>query len=131
MNVILLLGGLLGFSSVAMGAYIDHVLALQLGAKELHSVLTAMKFHQFYAMLIVMIGLIYPIQANISLGRWLMIAGGLFLTGTFLFSFCIYVSILFNVQSLLHLAPVGGAILMLGWLALARISLLNNSGKIF
>lgn len=130
MNIILFLGGLLGFSSVALGAYVDHVLALQLSAKEMHSLLTAVKFHQFYALVIVMIGLMYPQQENIHVKRWLIIAGGLFLIGTFLFSFGIYFSIFFNNKSFLHLAPFGGSVLMFGWLALARIGLFKMKQKI-
>ena len=55
----------------------------------------------------------------------LKLSSFLFIIGTVLFSFSIYISIICNIQSAMKLAPIGGTILMLAWvnLAIADISL--------
>lgn len=57
--------------SVMIAAYIDHTLALHLTGKPLSSLLTAVRYHQFYALVISMIGLILPWQSNSRVKSWL------------------------------------------------------------
>lgn len=125
MNLILLLGGLFGLSSVMMAAFVDHALALHLNEKMLSSVLTAVRYHQFYAIFISMIGICLLMQINLRSKYWLIGSACLFIIGVIFFSFSIYLSAIFNIRWLIHFTPIGGVLLMIGWAFLIRVSLLK------
>ena len=86
MNLILLLGALLGLSSVIMAAFVDHALALHLNEKMLSSVLTAVRYHQFYAIFVSMIGICLLMQINLRSKYWLIRSAYLFILGNTSFS---------------------------------------------
>lgn len=123
MNIILLLGSILGLSSVMIAAYADHALALQLSGKSLSALLTAIRYHQLYAIIICMIGLFQPLQSNDRIKSWLMRAAYLFSIGVFLFSFSIYLSKIVDVAGIIYFTPIGGILLMIGWACLIRSAL--------
>lgn len=125
MNKILLTGASLGLLSVLMAAYVDHSLSITLGTKSLQSVLVAVKYHQLYAIIISFIGLLIPLQANPKIKLWLMITGYTFIVGILLFSFSIYFTDLTGILNILPLVPVGGVLLMIGWVCLLRTALLK------
>ena len=125
MNILLLVGGLLGLSSVMMAAYVDHSLGLYLNGKALNSLLTAVKYHQLYAIIISMMGLYLPMQINPPFKSWLNRSAYLFIVGILLFSFSIYCSILFSFPRIIYGTPIGGILLMVGWVCLIRASLLK------
>lgn len=126
MNIILLLGGLIGLSSILMAAYVDHALSVYLSGKALTSVLTAVRYHQLYAIVICAIGLSLPMQTNILRNNWLKRAAYLFIFGIVLFSFSIYFSAIFNIAKITYLTPLGGVTLMIAWVFLICASLLRN-----
>lgn len=119
-NKILLSGAILGLASVLMAAYVDHFLSHMLNGKSLHSITTAVKYHQLYAVVITILGLIIPLQENQKMKSWLNYSACLFITGILLFSFSIYISSMTGMLALLHFTPVGGVILMTGWVCLIR-----------
>lgn len=127
MNIILLLGTLLGLSSIMMAAYIDHSLALHLsaGGASLNALMKAVRYHQLYAVVIGMIGLVVPLQNHIRMKSWLTRSACIFLIGIILFSFSIYISALVGSATILYFTPVGGVLLMLGWVVLMRAALLK------
>jgi len=125
MNILLFIGGILGLLSVMMAAYIDHALIAYLTEKSLNSMLTAVRYHQFYSIIICILGLALPLQTNSRIKSWLSRTAYLFLIGLILFSFSIYISSLFNVVGIIYLTPVGGIVLMVGWLSLIRTALLR------
>lgn len=124
MNKILLSGAILGLFSVLMAAYIDHSLSFILVGKSLHSVRVAVRYHQIYAIVITIIGLILPLQKNQRMKSWLILSAYLFIIGILLFSFSIYFAMMTGIMGLLHFAPIGGVILMIGWGVLIRLALL-------
>lgn len=127
MNSILLVGGMLGLSSVMMAAYIDHGLTLYLTGKALNSVLTAVRYHQLYAIVVSMIGVVLPIQMNHRYKSWLMRAACLFMIGVILLSGSIYASITLRMPYITYLTPVGGIMLMIGWVCLIRAAILRSN----
>lgn len=127
MNIILLLGGILGLSSVMMAAYVDHSLGASLSVKALSSMLTAVRYHQLYALLITIIGIYLPLQTNYRCKLWLVRAAAIFLIGIVLFSASIYSAYIFGISFLTSLAPIGGTLLMLGWVCLIRLAFLYNN----
>ncbi len=125
MNKILLSGAILGLLSVLMAAYVDHSLSLTLESQARHSVSIAVRYHQLYAIVITIIGLITPLQANQRMKSWLIRSAYVFIVGILLFSFSIYLASVTSVLGLLHFTPIGGVILMLGWGCLIRTALLK------
>lgn len=125
MNLILLLSSLLGLTSVAMAAYIDHALTLTVSAKMLGSLQTALRYHQLYSPLTFVIGLICPLQHNKKIRAWLVFSAYLFLVGVICFSFSIYIAAITNTKTILFAAPIGGTLLMLGWCGLIRTAALK------
>lgn len=124
MNFILLQGAILGFLSVIIAAYFDHS-ALYLTFKQLSSVLTAVRYHQLYSIVICGIGLALPLQKNNRIKSWLNTSAHIFYVGIILFSFSIYISAFFNLPQILYLTPVGGILLMVGWISLIRTAMLK------
>lgn len=128
--IILIIGAVLGFSSVAFGAYIEHGLRNSLDSETLRFVMTALRYHQLYAPLIAVIGIF------VMTGFWpqsvqfkLVLAAFIFMAGILLFSVSIYAGALLQNDIVYNLAPFGGFALMGGWLVLiwAGISVLIGS----
>ena len=116
--MILIIGALLGFFSVAFGAYSEHGLRPKVSDEEFRMLMTAIRYNQVHALIISALGLIILPSSflNIHLFRR---SGFLFIVGTILFSFSIYTSVGLQIPSLLYLTPVGGITLMISWLSLA------------
>ena len=116
--MILIIGALLGFFSVAFGAYSEHGLRPKVSDEEFRMLMTAIRYNQVHALIISALGLITLPSSflNIHLFRR---SGFLFIVGTILFSFSIYTSVGLQIPSLLYLTPVGGITLMISWLSLA------------
>ncbi len=116
--MILIIGALLGFFSVAFGAYSEHGLRPKVSDEEFRMLMTAIRYNQVHALIISALGLIILPSSflNIHLFRR---SGFLFIVGTILFSFSIYTSVGLQIPSLLYLTPVGGITLMVSWLSLA------------
>jgi uncharacterized membrane protein YgdD (TMEM256/DUF423 family) len=93
----------------------------------LNQVLTAVRYHQFYAFFISVVGMYLHLQTHVRYKKWLLFVASLFIIGTICFSFSIYLSAIFNILWVLHLAPLGGLLFMLGWASLMRIAFLKNS----
>ena len=116
--MILLIGAVLGFISVAFGAYSEHALRENVSAEEFRFLMTAIRYNQVNAVIICSIGMTLFGQnriSSISQFRW---SGFLFILGTVLFSFSIYISVSFGWPRLLLVTPVGGMGLMLAWIML-------------
>ena len=109
--MILIVGTLLGFFSVAFGAYSEHGLRPKVSEEEFRMLMTAIRYNQVHALIISVLGLITLPSSflNNHLFRW---SGFLFILGTILFSFSIYTSVGLQIPSLLYLTPVGGITLM-------------------
>ena len=117
--MILLLAGLLGFLSVALGAYADHGLQHTASAADLKSFMTAIKYHQLHAVALIAIGLARLASPQVASSRILLVASLVFFAAICLFSFGIYAAVILNLPSLKYLAPFGGTLFMIGWLTLA------------
>ena len=76
---------------------------------------TAVQYHFWHALGVIAIGL----AASQLPGAWVRAAGWLLIAGTALFSGSLYGLALGAPRSLGAVAPVGGALLIAGWLAFA------------
>ena len=117
--MILVVGALLGFFSVAFGAYSDHGLRPKVSDEEFRMLMTAIRYNQVHALMISALGLFTLLKKDFSKIHLFKQSGFLFIVGTILFSFSIYTSVGLQIPSLLYLTPVGGITLMVSWLSLA------------
>ena len=120
----LTLGAILGFISVALGAYAEHGLKIHLSTDHFAFIMTAVRYNQLYAIIISVIGLTLLNDTKLSTSITFKLSGLLFIIGTLLFSFSIYISIIYDIPNLLKLTPIGGTALMLAWITLAITGLL-------
>jgi len=114
MNKTLLLGAFLGLTGVIAGALVNHWVDPQNAGK----VISAVRLQQIHALVIVAIGLSLYVALPDGLARNLKIAVGLFTLGIVLFSGGIYLRYFLGFSIEGTLIPIGGATVMVGWLAL-------------
>ncbi len=110
-------GALLGALAVAAAAYAAHAPVDPTRARALASAVQMQGWHALALVAVGLFGLMLP-----GGGTVLHAAGALFLLGVLLFCGAVYVP-LFGGPSLGMTAPVGGTMLILGWLALALAAL--------
>ena len=116
--MILFFGALLGFVSVAFGAYAEHGLQGTVTDEHFRFLMTAIRYNQLNAVVISIIGLVLLNGGKLANFVTLKLSGLLFIIGTLLFSFSIYVSVSFGMPSLVKVTPIGGVTLMIAWLML-------------
>lgn len=116
-----MIGAVFGATGVLAGALGAHALRGVLGDQELESYETAVRYQLLHAVALLSAGVMSqsgPVLAN-SWTRWMMkLAAGGFAGGTLLFSGGIYVWLATGARAIVHLVPVGGVVLVLGWLAI-------------
>jgi uncharacterized membrane protein YgdD (TMEM256/DUF423 family) len=128
-NPVLLAGAVLGFLSVAIGASVEHVIKPNVEPEVFRWTMTAVRYHQIGALVVLAIGLGLAAGVQATLAKWLKIAATLFVVGTVLFSFSIYLTAITGVEKLTYITPVGGTILMAAWASAAWGALRHASGR--
>lgn len=128
MNPVLLAGALLGFLSVVIGASVEHVVKPNVEPEVFRWTMTAVRYHQIGALAVFAIGLGLVAGIRPSLARWLRIAASLFVIGTLLFSFSIYLTAITGIEKLTWITPIGGVTLMAAW-ASAAWGALRHAGN--
>ena len=124
----LLLGALLGGLAVALGAFGAHGLEGALHArqasgevtdaevvKRLANWETAARYQMFHALALLAVGLL----AARRCGKSINVAGAAFTLGVLIFSGCLYALVLTGHTWLGRVVPIGGTLLILGWICLA------------
>ncbi len=112
------LGAVLGFFSVAFGAFGAHALKDVLNEKSIVIYQTAVHYQMVHSLALVLFGIwagLHPGGAR----SWL---GGLFVAGTLLFSGSLYGLALTGIRHLGWITPVGGVGLLAGWILFAFLS---------
>lgn len=113
--MILMIGAALGLISVGFGAYSEHALRPIVTEEEFRFLMTAVRYNQVHAVVSIAIGLSLLGNSQLATIKTLNWSGILFILGTILFSFSIYLSVYLGIKSLTYLTPVGGIILMGAW----------------
>ena len=116
--MILILGAFLGVISLAFGAYAEHGLREMLTDEHFRFLMTAVRYNQAHAVVITAIGLALLNGGKLSCIPALKWSGLLFIIGTMLFSFSIYLSVSLDIPSLVKITHVGGMTIMAAWLVL-------------
>ena len=110
------LGAVMGGLAVVLGAFGAHGLEAYLDEYEqAANYETAARYQMYHALALVLVGVI----AERSRTRTLRLAGWCFAAGVVLFCGALYGVALARISQLGMVAPIGGALLIVGWAALA------------
>ncbi len=116
-----------GFLAVALGAYATHGLGGRVEAERVGWVEVGADYGLAHALALLGVGLLAGRTARPRLT--LRLAGWGFLAGTLLFSGALYVMGLTGSRVLGPIVPVGGVLLMAGWVALFAYGLGLRGGQ--
>jgi uncharacterized membrane protein YgdD (TMEM256/DUF423 family) len=117
-----LLGSILAFSAVLLGAFGAHALKETLSAYDsIQTWETAVRYQMWHAIALILLSMISLSNPTPKM------TGPCFLFGTLLFSGSLYGLALDGPKWLGPLTPLGGLSLMIGWLLLACSSLKNKA----
>ena len=115
----LFITGLLGLTSVAMGAYADHGLQATASTADLKRIATALRYHQIHVVLLAALGLAQLANPKIAASKIIKTISLIFISAILLFSFSIYAAVMLEMPALKNIVPIGGILFMIGWLTLA------------
>lgn len=110
----LALGAAYGLLGVALGAFGAHALKERLAGDLLATWKTAVEYHFWHALALVLVGVLALQRPAPALN----VAGGAFALGVLTFSGSLYALALSGVRGLGAVTPVGGVLLLCGWAAL-------------
>ncbi len=110
------IGALTAMLSVIFGAFGAHLLEDRLTADALEVYDTAVQYHMFHAIGILLIALLAERLPSQKLALW---AARLHLIGIVLFSGSLYALALSGVKVLGAITPIGGVTFIAGWLCMA------------
>jgi len=116
------IAALFGLSGVALGAFGAHGLQDLVAPPMLEVWKTAVSYQMYHTPVILLLGLLPGLRA-LALVR---IAGGCFVVGTVVFSGSLYALVGLDIPRLGMITPIGGALLIVGWLVL-MVALIKKS----
>jgi uncharacterized membrane protein YgdD (TMEM256/DUF423 family) len=108
-----LIGAVSGFLGVALGAFGAHGLPKDTPPQALEWWKTAAQYHLIHALALLLAGLTSLHGPRVDLAGWC------FLAGTLIFSGTLYAMTLGAPRILGAVTPIGGVLLLAGWVALA------------
>jgi len=112
----LLVGAVLGFLGVALGAFGAHALRSRLSPEMLAVFETGVRYQMYHAFAVLIVA---AAIGHIGNARLLGIAGWLFFAGILLFSGSLYALALTGVGIFGAVTPIGGLLFLIGWACLA------------
>jgi uncharacterized membrane protein YgdD (TMEM256/DUF423 family) len=119
----LLTGTILAGLAVALGAFGSHALKFMLTQNgRTDTFETAVRYQMYHALALLLVGVLMKSETEKNAS----IAGGLFLTGTILFSGSLYLLCLYPLPGVVYLTPMGGVLFMAGWIFLLLHFLSNK-----
>ena len=124
-NNFIFFGATLGALAVGIGAFGTHALKDWLiSINQVETFQTASKYHFYHSLSLILIGIFMKLDLNKTIiskkyYKFLIWSGNLHLVGTLVFSGTLYLLCLTNIKWLGALTPVGGVLLIAGWMFLA------------
>lgn len=119
MKIWIFLGAVNGFLGVAAGAVGSHVLSAQTTADQLALFKLAASYQLTHAFALLAAGLLTPYLIRPQGRALLKITGAAFTAGIILFCGALYMLATTGDRLPHAIAPIGGSLLMIGWLGLA------------
>jgi len=116
----LLIGAVLGFLGVALGAFAAHGLKNRLSPEMLEVFDTGVRYHMYHTFAVLIVA---AAIGHIGNARLLAMAGWFFFAGILLFSGSLYALALTRVGILGAVTPIGGVLFLIGWACLAVFAL--------
>lgn len=116
------IGSIMAGLSVVMGAFGAHGLRERLAPEMLQIYEIGARYQMYHALAVLAVGLV---QIKID-HPMLSVAGWCFVVGTVIFSGTLYALSLTGIRILGMITPIGGAIFILGWAAMAYSALKPN-----
>jgi len=107
-----LIGAVWGFLAVALGAFGAHGLPRDTSAQALDWWKTAAQYHLVHALALLLAGILGLLGARVAAAGWCFLAGSAIFSGT------LYAMTLGAPRFLGAITPLGGLLLLAGWLAL-------------
>lgn len=123
-KILLFCGATLGAFGVALAAMGDHLVRGGIDAAAYHGFETAVRYQMYHALALLALGAWSRQQTS----RWTAAAAILFLIGTAGFSGGLYLRIVFPQVDLVWIVPVGGTLLIAGWLVAAAAAFADGAG---
>lgn len=111
MRILLIIGAVFGFLSVALGAFGAHMLEDVLPEKQIKTWEKAVNYQMFHTVPIIIAGLLLT-KAQLSSLAW---AGWLFIVGTVLFAGSLYIYSTTGAKFLAMITPFGGVTFLVAW----------------
>jgi uncharacterized membrane protein YgdD (TMEM256/DUF423 family) len=115
------IAAVVGFLAILLGTLAEHALRPRVDAESFRYLMTATRYLQVHS--VALLGIAFALMAAPSLPaalqRGLRTTFALLLGGTALFAGSIFVSVASGIKAITYLTPVGGSLMMLGWLWLA------------
>jgi uncharacterized membrane protein YgdD (TMEM256/DUF423 family) len=115
-KIFLAIGSIAAGLAVALGAFGAHALKNRLPDDLLVTWNTAVQYHFYHALGLLLVGLVLSTIPGVPLARW---AGWAMVAGLVLFSGSLYALCLSGVRGLGAITPFGGMAFILAWLLLA------------
>lgn len=107
-------GALFGFLGVAAGAFGAHFLKSRLPLDSLDVFEVAVRYQMYHALTLIGVAILIGLFPS----TWFVAAGWLFIAGTVVFSGSLYLLVFSAIRTWGAVTPVGGLLLLLGWLSL-------------
>src|SRR5882724_8351036 len=108
----LLLGAVLGFLGVALGAFGAHALRSRLSPEMLAVFETGVRYQMYHAFAVLIVA---AAIGHIGPARLLVMSGWFFFGGVLLFSGSLYALALTSMGTLGAITPLGGVLFLIGW----------------
>lgn len=112
-QVFIILGAVSAFLTVALGAFGAHALETLLSEQALQTWQTAVDYHGFHSLGLIITGLLISNNSRITMAGWWMLAG------IILFSGSLYLLSVTGIKALGMITPIGGSCLLISWLLIA------------
>ena len=110
----IIIGAIFAALSVLIGAFGAHGLKGKISIEDLAIFEVGVRYQMYHALALILLGLI----GFSILGEDLILPGIFFCSGIIIFSGSLYLLVLTNMRWLGAITPVGGVLLILGWLSL-------------
>ncbi len=111
MKIIISIGALTGLTAVMLGALAAHGLDGTLSVSSLQSFKTAVSYQMYHSLALLLVAGLPQLKRSLAI-----FAACCFILGMLLFSGSIYLLTLAQLSWLGPVTPVGGLVLMLGWI---------------
>ena len=114
MRELIIIGAIFAGLSVLIGAFGAHGLKGKISIEDLVIFEVGVRYQMYHALALILLGLL-----GVSIPeKFLILPGIFFCSGIIIFSGSLYLMVLLNMRWLGAITPIGGALLIFGWLSL-------------